>query len=311
MIQTIAGLHHVTAFASDPQRNIHFYTQVLGQRLVKRTVNFDDPGTYHFYYGDQVGSPGTILTFFPWPGAPRGSLGNGEVGAVAYRIAPASVTYWEQRLQEYAVTTFERQTRFGETVLILKDADGMVVELIATESAEPPRYWGDGPIPPEHALAGFHSITNWVSAADQSAALLTDVLGYRLVGEEGARLRFQADGALGHIVDLMVRPKQPRGRMGAGSIHHVAFRTPDDAAQRTWQTTLMDRGYDVTEVRDRQYFNSIYFREPSNILYEIATDVPGFATDESVAALGQQLKLPPWLERSRAQIEQLLPQINA
>ncbi|MEZ4662604.1 MAG: ring-cleaving dioxygenase [Caldilineaceae bacterium] len=310
MNQTIAGLHHITAFASDPQRNIDFYSQVLGQRLVKRTVNFDDPGTYHFYYGDQIGSPGAILTFFPWPGAPRGRLGNGEVGAAAYRIAPAAVGYWQQRLQQHGVTTFETQSRFGETVLVLQDVDGMVVELVATESAGPPQYWADGPIPPEHALAGFHGITNWVSDAAQSAALLTDVMGYRLVGEEGARLRFQANGALGHFVDLMVRPNQPRGRMGAGSIHHVAFRTPDDAAQIAWQSELAARGYGVSEVRDRQYFHSIYFHEPSGILYEIATDAPGFATDESVGTLGQQLKLPPWLERSRAQIEQVLPPIH-
>lgn len=310
MNQKLNGLHHITAFASDPQRNVNFYTQVLGQRLVKRTVNFDDPGTYHLYYGDQIGSPGTVLTFFPWPGAPRGSLGNGEVGAMAYRIAPESLSFWQQRLQQQQVSTFESQTRFGETVLVFRDVDGMAVELIATASSGPPVHWEEGPIPPEHALAGFHGITSWVDRAEPSAALLTNVMGYKLVGEEGARMRFQAGGEWGQYVDLVVRPNQPRGRMGAGSIHHVAFRTPDDAQQREWQNALATQGYGVTDVRDRQYFHSIYFREPGGILYEIATDTPGFAVDESVAALGQQLKLPPWLEASRARIEQALPSIQ-
>jgi len=316
MHYSIQGIHHVTAMASDPQRNVDFYTQVLGQRLIKRTVNFDDPGTYHLYYGDEVGSPGTILTFFPWPYARRGSLGNGEVAATAYAIAPDAVGYWQDRLHAHNVSTFETQMRFGAAVLPFADPDGMIVELIADAAATAPQHWQEGPIPAEYALRGFHGVTIWTGASQPSANLLTESMGYTLLEETGNRLRFrgapdaQGKPATAPYVDLLARPNQPRGRMGAGSVHHVAFQTPDDAQQKLWQETLVQQGYGVTEVKDRQYFHSIYFREPSGVLYEIATNGPGFTTDEAADQLGMHIKLPPWLESHRERIEGALPPLT-
>jgi glyoxalase family protein len=313
MQQAIRGLHHVTALASDPQRNVDFYTQVLGQRLVKRTVNFDDPGTYHLYYGDNVGSPGTIMTFFPWPHARRGTLGNGEVAATAYAIGPDSVAYWLERLQQHRVQMFQTQIRFGAEVIPFADPDGMILELIVREEGRVPEHWVDGPVPAAHALRGFHGVTIWTGAAEPSTALLTEQMGYTLVAEEGARLRFQAAAAEeGHLgiapyLDLLVRPNQPAGRMGAGSVHHVAFQAADDAEQAEWQRILSAADQGVTEVKDRQYFRSIYFREPSGVLYEIATNGPGFPVDEAASHLGIHLKLPSWLEPQRERIEQALP----
>ncbi len=311
MRQPTQGIHHITALASNPQWNVDFYTQVLGQRLVKTTVNFDDPGTYHLYYGDQVGSPGTIMTFFPWPHARRGVTGNGEVAVTAYAIAPESVAYWQERLAEHGVPLSEPETRFGQTVIPLADPDGTRLELIIQPDVEVPSHWEDGPVPAEHALRGFHGVTIWVSQSEQTAELLTQTLGYQFVGQEGLRQRYRSAGqGVGQFVDLLVRLNQPRGRMGAGSVHHVAFRTGDDDEQREWQHEVAKSGYGVTEVRDRQYFHSIYFREPSGVLFEIATDPPGFTLDEPVAELGQGLKLPPWLEPQRAMITQKLPSIQ-
>jgi glyoxalase family protein len=306
MTATIKGIHHITAMASDPQRNIDFYTRVLGQRLVKRTVNFDDPGTYHLYYGDKVGNPGTIMTFFPWPHAKRGTLGNGEVVAIAYAIRPESVEYWWERLAQFDVEVTQ-ETRFGQTVMVFKDPDGITLELITDEEAELPQHWDTGPIPAEHALRGFHGVTIWVEQSEYSALLLTEVFSYTLVAQEGERQRYGAvSDEVGLYVDLVARPGQPAGKMGAGSVHHIAFRTPDEAEQLEWQREISNVGFGVTPVRDRQYFQSIYFREPSGVLYEIATDTPGFPADEAVETLGQELKLPAWLEPRRPQIEQRL-----
>jgi glyoxalase family protein len=246
------------------------------------------------------------MTFFPWPHAKRGVLGNGEVAAVAYAIRPESVDYWQARLAEFDIA-ISTETRFGETVLAFEDPDGMALELITRPGAAAPQHWENGPVPAEHALAGFHGITAWVAESEYSALLLTEVFGYTLAGQEGSRLRYSATSdEVGLLVDLLVRPGEPRGRLGAGSVHHIAFRTPDDAEQQEWRRELGEVGFGVTPVRDRQYFHSIYFREPNGILYEIATDAPGFATDEAVEALGQQLKLPGWLEAQRPIIEQKL-----
>lgn len=306
--QPIQGIHHITAFAKDPQKNIDFYTQVLGQRLVKTTVNFDDPGTYHFYYGDQVGSPGTIMTFFPWPMARRGRRGVGEVAASAYAIAPNSVDYWKQRLSEHDIA-YGIETRFGETVLTFPDPDGMMLELVARDGDAAPAFWSNGPIPEAHALRAFHGVTIWVREAQATAAVLAGIFGYEKVGAEGNRIRYQAAGRLAQFVDLVVRPDLGRGQMGAGTVHHVAFRTVNDEEQVEWQQILADNGLGVTPVKDRQYFHSIYFREPSGTLFEVATDAPGFAADEPVEKLGSELKLPSWLEPHRDQIATLLPPI--
>lgn len=309
-MKPIQGLHHITAMAGDAQANLDFYHRVLGQRLVKRTVNFDDPGTYHFYFADEVGTPGTVLTFFPWPHARRGVPGNGEAAATAYTIRPGAADYWRTRLAGNGVVVGEPQTRFGQTVIPFRDPDGMLVELIESDGPATVRHWSDGPVPAPDALRGFHSVTLWLSDVARTAAVLTDHLGYRLVGQEGARTRYAgAAGDVGLYVDLLHRPGQPRGRFGVGSIHHVAFRTVDDGEQLEYRQALGEAGFGVTPVQNRQYFHSIYFREPGGVLFEVATDAPGFLYDEPVAALGAQLRLPPWLEPRRADIEAALPAV--
>lgn len=309
----IQGIHHITAMASDPQKNIDFYAQVLGQRFVKRTVNFDDPGTYHLYYGDEVGSPGTIMTFFPFQANGRsikkGRRGNGEVLASAYNILPASVDWWRARLNRLEIV-FTEAERFGETVLIFPDPDGMLIELVPHDGVPAPAHWADGPIPAEHALRGFHSVTLGVDDEEGTAPLLVQGFGYTRVGQDKSRVRFAGAGQFGQFVDLLVRPGYPRGWLGAGSVHHVAFRTIDDTEQIEYQSMLRSQGYMATEVKDRQYFHSIYFREPNGTLFEVATDAPGFLYDEPIEELGQNLKLPAWLERNRAEIEKRLPEIE-
>ncbi|MEM1125128.1 MAG: ring-cleaving dioxygenase [Bacteroidota bacterium] len=307
-MKPIQGLHHITAAARDTQQNVDFYEQVLGQRLVKTTVNFDDPGTYHLYYGDHVGTPGTVLTFFPWPNMVRGQRGTGEAAAVAYAIPVASVDYWAAHLEAQGVPVTETTTRFGEPVLRFADPDGMPLELVATDDPSTIEPWAEGPIPEAHALRGFHSVTLWLRDVGPTSDLLMEQLGYTFVAQEGERYRYQAasnDRAL--YLDLLHKPDQGPGRFGAGSVHHIAFRTVDDAEQAEYQEHLREAGHQVTPVRDRQYFRSIYFREPGGVLFEVATDAPGFAYDEPVETLGDRLKLPDWLEPRRPQIEQRLP----
>jgi glyoxalase family protein len=297
----IVGLHHVTAIASDPQRNLDFYTQVLGLRFVKRTVNFDDPGTYHFYFGDDTGRPGTILTFFPWPGTPKGHRGAGETIATTFSIPVGSLSYWRERLQRLHVAIEERVS-FGSTHLSLSDPDGMVLELVehtASQVTEAPRY---SDVPAEHAIRGFFGTTLLEASLSRTQALL-DMMGYRKVGEEGDRTRYAPDGdALGRFLDVVVDKDALPGRMGAGTVHHIAFRASDDAAQMDWQKEL-NRAVSVTPVQDRTYFHSIYFREPGGVLFEIATDAPGFLIDEPAEALGEALKIPAWFEPQRSLIE--------
>ncbi|MBX3060457.1 MAG: ring-cleaving dioxygenase [Anaerolineae bacterium] len=310
-MQPIQGLHHITAVAGDPQANINFYHQVLGQRFVKKTVNFDDPGTYHFYFADEVGTPGTVLTFFPWRHMRRGERGNGETAAVAYTIAPDSIGYWRERLAAHGVVVGEMQTRFDTAVLPFHDPDGMPLELIASGEKGNFRHWASGPVPEEHALRGFHGVTLWLNAVEPTAAVLTEQMGYTFVGQEGSRYRYRgasADGGL--YVDILHRPGQRRGSFGAGSIHHIAFRTVDDSEQLEYLQSLRQAGLQVTPVQDRQYFHSIYFREPGGVLFEVATDAPGFLIDETVEELGSHLKLPPWYEQHRAEIENALPSVT-
>ena len=273
MPKPIVGLHHVTAIASDPQTNLDFYTEVLGLRFVKRTVNFDDPGSYHFYFGDDSGTPGTILTFFPWPGAMRGTPGVGEVTLTAFSVPLSSVDFWEQRLLGFNLPV-ERSSRFEETVLTFPDPDGMKIEIVGhrdAATANPPRF---ASIPPEHALRGFFGVTLFLKGSAETEAIL-NIMGFTKRGEEGNRLRFSAEGtALGNHIDLLLNPEGHHGRMGAGTVHHIAFRAPDDASQLEWRE-LLDKHLDVTPVQDRTYFHSIYFREPGGVLFELATDPPG------------------------------------
>ena len=306
-MQAVQGIHHITAFAGDPQRNVDFYHSVLGQRLVKTTVNFDDPSTYHLYYGDEIGTPGTIMTFFPWPNAARGTVGNGEVTAVSYTIPPTSLAYWEDRLAALGVAT-SRETRFGAEVVAFADPDGMRLELIASDEPATIRHWAAGPVPTDHAIRGFHGATLWVGSVAGTAVILQQQLGYELVGQEGNRSRYRgASNDIGLYIDLVERPGRQRGRMGSGSVHHIAFRTVDDAEQLEYLAKLRGAGIPATPVQDRQYFHSIYFREPNGVLFEIATDAPGFYYDEPIAELGTSLKLPPWLEPHRREIERAVP----
>jgi glyoxalase family protein len=308
----IPGLHHVTAIASDPQRNLDFYVGVLGLRFVKRTVNFDDPGTYHFYFGDRRGTPGTILTFFPWPGARRGIRGTGQVEATAFSIPPDSIGYWQERLKQEHVTAEKAPTRFGEEVIRLVDPDGLLIELIASSSHGQGDLWPDSHVPAEHAVRGFHSVSAALEGYERTARLLTESFGYRLVDESGSRFRFVSpdDSVPGRIVDLLCQPDTAMGRVAAGSVHHIAFRAKDQAEQLQWREHLVDLGYNVTPVVDRTYFHSIYFREPGGVLFEIATEPPGFTLDEKLEDLGKHLRLPPWMESGRSQIEEILPPIQ-
>ena len=312
MDKTISGLHHVTAIATDPQQNLDFYAGLLGLRFVKRTVNFDDPGSYHFYFGDARGRPGTILTFFPWPGARRGSRGTGQIEATAFAIAPSSIGNWLDRLQKQNVPAEKTSARFGEEVIRFVDPDGLLLELIASTSVESDEPWPDSPVPPEHSLGGFHSVSAALEGYERTASLLTDSFGYRLIGQSGHRFRFAAENntAKGRIIDLLCLPDGHAGRVAAGSVHHIAFRARDENEQLEWRERMVGLGYNVTPVIDRTYFHSIYFREPGGVLFEIATDPPGFTVDEKVEELGSSLRLPPWMESARSQIEKILPPIK-
>jgi glyoxalase family protein len=306
-MDAIKGLHHVTAIASDPQRNVDFYRNVLGQRLVKRTVNFDAPDTYHFYFADLIGNPGSVLTFFAWPDMRRGVRGNGETNAVAYSVPIGSLSFWQDHLKRHGITSQPLEKRFGENVMTFEDPDGMRVELVETDNLPKINFWEEGPIPQEYALHGFHSVTLWLEEVQSTADLLTDQMGFRALAQEENRHRFVADSsALGHIVDLVEGPEKMRARFGVGSIHHIAFRTPNDEQQLQYQTLIRHAGFNVTEVLDRSYFRSIYFREYGGVLFEIATDTPGFVIDEPVDALGESLKLPEWFEPNRTAIEESL-----
>ena len=304
-----AGIHHVTAMASDPQRNVDFYAGVLGLRLVKRTVNFDDPETYHFYYGDQLGRPGTIMTFFPKPGSRPGRRGAGQVAVTAFSIASESSAYWRHRLESAGVVV-ESSTRFHEQVLGVRDPDGLKLELVAGSEANGHEPWAQGLVPPEHAIRGLHSVSLASRASDATAGILTDVLAARLLAEADDRLRFRCgDDGPGTLVDLVPGEDEPGGAGGAGTVHHVAWRAASDEQQGALRAKVAARGLNVTVVLDRSYFRSIYFREPGGILFEIATDGPGFSVDEPVDGLGHDLQLPAWLEADREKIEASLSPI--
>jgi glyoxalase family protein len=305
------SIHHVTAIAGEPQRNLDFYAGILGLRLVKLTVNFDDPGTYHLYFGDETGRPGSILTFFPWPDGRRGRQGTGQVGAVALAIPPASLGWWIERLLQHGIRYEGPARRFDEQVLAFSDPDGLLLELVATPRVARVDPWRDGPVPAEHAVRGIHGAIIWEDGDRGTAELLTRFMGLRQVCEEGNRLRLESapEGA-GTVVDLRRVPGFWSGADGVGTVHHVAFRVPTDEAQLERRAELEAAGLGVTPVVDRQYFRSVYFREPGGVLFEIATDPPGFTLDETPAELGTHLKLPARYEPIRERIEQSLPPVR-
>jgi glyoxalase family protein len=304
------GLHHVTAIASDPQRNVDFYTWVLGLRLVKRTVNFDAPGTYHLYYGDTQGTPSTLLTFFPWRGVPAGRQGSGLTTATAFSVPPESMGWWQRHLTGLGLEIDGPRTRDGEEVLTLRDPDGLVIDIVAAPGDTRSGWDGVARVPAEHAVRGLYSLTLSERLPDATAEMLAGLLGMRLQGENGDRARFaMADGGAGAVVDVAA-DSGPRGLQAGGTVHHIALRAPDQATQARWREELIDAGLRVTEILDRQYFTSIYFHEPGGVLLEIATDQPGFTVDEPLLELGRSLKLPPWLEPDRDQIAAALPPLR-
>lgn len=308
---TLEGLHHVTAITADPQKNIDFYAGVLGLRLVKLTVNFDDPGSYHLYYGDELGRPGTVMTFFAWPGAHRGLIGPPQVTTTAFCVPAKAIDFWQTRLTDHGVKPIAESDRFGQRIISFADPDGMQLEITgATDPKGAP--WSNGRIPVEQAIRGFDSITISEGGYESTARLLTDVMGFVASGSEGDRFRYRAGSGDGFAatVDLVCLPAARKGSLGAGVVHHVAFRTEGDAQQKTWHSAIAAAGFNVSPVMDRTYFHSIYYREPGGVLFEIATDNPGFTADQAAEELGRKLMLPPWLEKHRAEIERVVPPVR-
>jgi glyoxalase family protein len=307
----ISGIHHITAIAADPQVNVDFYSGVLGMRMVKKTVNFDAPDTYHFYYGDKIGSPGSVLTFFPWGnGAWPGRPGTGQVMVISFAIPENSIDYWIERLQLADLSVQGPFARFDQQVITFRDPDGIQLELVASDSYAS-SVWDSGPIPTQAAIQGFYGATLAVKNYQNTAKLLTGSFGFEYQQESGNRYRFvNRQSELGSVIDLLELPAGNEGRMGAGAVHHIAFRTADDQQQRIIRKELTELGYQITPVMDRNYFRSIYFREPEQILFEIATDTPGFLIDEAPDNLGESLKLPERYEERRSDIEASLPTIT-
>ena len=333
--QGILGIHHITAIAGNPQKNIDFYTGLLGLRLVKLTVNFDDPQTYHFYYGDDIGRPGTILTFFPWQYMPKGFRGTGQVVTISFLIPENAIEYWINRLKNHGVDFTGPTKRFdsNEQVITFYDPDGMELELVAHKTAEERKnhIWKKGSIPEDYATRGFYSATLSLEGYERTAALLTENMGFSKIKNEGNRFRFDIiekekiiddfytnkqkrefellDSS--STVDIVCLPYTQRGSMGVGTVHHIAWRTPTDESQLTMRKKIINTGLDATPVIDRKYFHSVYFREPGGVLFEIATDQPGFMADQKYEELGQKLLLPNWLEPERKYLEKVLPKIEA
>jgi glyoxalase family protein len=308
----MSGIHHVTAISGNATGNLDFYTRILGLRFVKKTVNFDDPGTYHLYYGDEVGHPGTILTFFAWEHAAPGRAGVGFAQETAFRVPASSLGYWTHRFVEKGVTHGTIEKRFDEPVLTFVDLDGMHLALVGVAGTENEPGWSNGEVPAEHIIRGFHGMTLMLPEAAPTGAILTDVFGFSEAAREGTLVRYRSsDAVLGNIIDIREAGGFLAGSMGRGSVHHIAFRAADDDEQAAMAAKVSQNHHlPHTEQRDRQYFRSIYFREPGGILFEIATDQPGFAVDEPVERLGTALKLPRFLEARRKELEAVLPPLE-
>ncbi|WP_202080123.1 ring-cleaving dioxygenase [Caldalkalibacillus salinus] len=307
MAKQTMGIHHISAIVGHPQENVDFYAGLLGLRLVKRTVNFDDPGTYHLYFGNDSGSPGTIMTFFPWPNGRRGRVGSGQVGTTAFAVPQGSLAFWEERLAHFKVP-YNHLERFGEKSIHFEDPHGLKLSLVENNQGDLSQ-WAIGEITPEVAIKGFAGATLWSHHPQYTESLLTNILGLEKWGAENDLLRFKAPGDIGSIIDMSLTTRQ-RGVTGVGTVHHIAWRTKDDGEQLEWRQLIQDQGYHVTPVQPRQYFNSIYFREHGQILFEIATDPPGFEVDETYDELGHSLKLPEWYETQREKIEDHLQPIT-
>jgi glyoxalase family protein len=306
----ILGLHHITAIAGNAKRNFDFYTKVLGLRLVKKTVNFDDPGTYHFYFGDEAGTPGTILTFFPWEGVAPGRTGTGMATDIRYAVPAGSLEFWAERFKQFNVKQAPVNECFDEQLLPFQDPDGLKINLVVPSIADNRKPWQTTDVNVTVATRGFHSVVLTLKNIKATADILTDIFGYKLLKQDGNRYRF-VTGAVENasIIDLLESPGEGRGVNSAGTNHHVAFRVKDEAAQMVFHEKIKSRGLGITDKIDRDYFYSLYFREPSGVLFEIATDNPGFTIDETINELGSALRLPKQYELSRAKIEKLLPKL--
>ena len=304
----INGLHHVTALADDPQKNVDFYAGILGLRLIKKTINFDAPEVYHLYYGDESGTPGTILTFFPYIGIPRGRQGKGQMTTTAFSIPENSLGYWMERLTRFNIAFTQPQERFEEAFIYLEDFDGMGVELVATASDNRVGFTY-GNVEEDHCIKGFHSVKLSEDGYERTAGLLVEGMNHKLVAERGNRFRYSAGKNEGGWVDVVCEPERLRGLQGAGSVHHVAFSTDNDNTLQEIQQKLQQYRVQPTHVIDRQYFHSIYFREPGGILFEVATNPPGFEVDEDKSTLGEKLQLPTWFEPHRKTFESKLAPI--
>ncbi len=307
---SISGLHHITAIASNAKQNVDFYTRVLGLRMVKKTVNFDDPGTYHFYFGDESGTPGTIITFFPWPGAAKGRNGTGMATAVGYSVPEGSLPFWAARFKKLNIAQEEIAERFGEKYISFQDPDGLRIEFIVPSKKDERKPWETGEVNSSVAIKGFHSTTLSLRNIKPTEAILTDVFGYKLLSQENNRYRLRTEAVENAgIVDLLALPDRPPGYVAAGTNHHVAFRVKDEEVQMAIREKILAKGLNPTGKINRDYFYSVYFREPGGVLFELATENPGFTVDEPLNELGTHLKLPKQFEESRAQIERVLPVI--
>jgi glyoxalase family protein len=310
MENKILGLHHITAIADNAKRNLDFYTQVLGLRLVKKTVNFDDPGTYHFYFGNETGTPGTILTFFPWEGIGQGTNGSGLATHIGYSVPKGSLEFWKNRFQQFNVNVEEGEI-FGEKMISFKDPDGLQLQFIEASTPDDRKVWTTEDIKDENALKGFHNVTLTLKKADPTIKVLTDILGYDLQKHEGERFRFATDSIeTANLIDIIENDKIIAGRNAAGTNHHIAFRVKDDNVLMEYREKVMSAGLNITPKIDRDYFYSLYFREPGGVLFEIATDNPGFTVDEPLNELGTNLKLPKQHEALREKIVEVLPKLS-
>jgi glyoxalase family protein len=309
MTKLVLGLHHITAMSSDAQKTVDFYAGILGLRMIKKTINFDAPEIYHLYYGNEEGTPGTIMTFFPYPGIPKGRKGKGQLTVTSFSIPENAIDYWMKRLKKFKVKHEEPQSRFDEVFIYFEDGDGLGLELVANSRDDRPGFTY-GNIPVEYAIKGFYGIALDEEGYEKTADLLTGQLDHKLIDVKGNRFRYSATGKHWGFVDVLCSPESMLGIGGTGTVHHVAFATMTDATQLKAREKLMENGLNVTPVIDRQYFHSIYFREPGGVLFEIATLPPGFAIDEDPAHLGEELKLPPWEEKHRGIIEQELPPVR-
>jgi glyoxalase family protein len=312
MSASINGLHHVTAISGAPQRNFDFYVKVLGLRFVKRTVNFDDPSVYHLYYGNEIGAPGTAMTFFPWEHLPPARRGTGEVALTAFAVPTGSLDFWRERLKRLGVPHGEAEPRFDEPALTLTDPDGLPLALVASSEPDPRAPWTTPAIGADHAVRGFHGVTLMLDVGAATAELLTEVMGYRhSASADGVHRYVAPDAATARYVDVIEAPDRAPAGSGRGAIHHIAFAVADDGAQDRFRKRLIDAGHRVTPRIDRTYFHSIYFRTPGGVLFEIATEGPGFTVDEPRTSLGQDLKLPPQHQHLRARLQQFLPPLMA